>query len=540
MAATDSSLVFQWMFGGVVVVIYAMDRFKSPSPMRATTTFWRYWSAWFGYLVAMLALFVFLGGGFTAISPTLLEPFLGSIESASKEAANLPAPLLSALILTSLLPHFPVLGKIDTAVKEWFQRVGNMPFEVRELSARLAEARYAPDPQSLQLLQPYLEELHVDATWLFAPASTTKHRWASCAALFAQVRRWERTRGYSRFVHEHKAALADIRSRMTALADVLDELTLNELDRDSDSRIVAHVRKGTKKDIASIRQALLDFVSAGVLDSSWNQHQRLVDLTKMGFAGLTAARGPLSSHDIVLVVGIVFLALLFIPLMMRRFFDPEQLGINIRVLIMVPIIYAIAIVSAIYPKSVFPFACRHAGGHRPFAAYALSGAAAAVAAFLVSLLFRFAFDSEGNVFQAFATPRAFAKAWSTTVDRWPWLLMTFFTTVAIAWAADDRPTAALRSARSLRLAETGSLAVTFCAFQWAVLELLATHTTMMKLPPSAAPRMLITAFVIGGFIGWFVPHLHRLQGRDSAKVGGLVSTGGGHDPAPMPTADGST
>ena len=75
---------------------------------------------------------------------------------------------------------------------------------------------------------------------------------------------------------------------------------------------------------------------------------------------------------------------------------------NMRVLVMVPIIYAIAIVSAIYPKSLFPFASRQLGGHRPVAAYALSGLVAAVAAFVVSLLFRFAFDAEGNVFQALA------------------------------------------------------------------------------------------------------------------------------------------
>ena len=246
LASADSALAVQWIFGGAVVVVYAMDRFKHPCPMRATTTFWRYWSAWFGYLVAMLALFVFLGGGFTAVDSNILEPFLG-IDSTSKDIPRLPAPLLSALILTSLLPHFPVLGKIDTAVKEWFQRVGNMPFEVRELSARLGEANYTPDPATVPLLMPAFDELHVDPAWLLAPSNTIMHRWGCCAALYGQIRRWEGARGYSRYVAENKVALADIRSRMTALAEILDKLTLTELDQDSDSRLVMHMRKNIEE-----------------------------------------------------------------------------------------------------------------------------------------------------------------------------------------------------------------------------------------------------------------------------------------------------
>lgn len=532
--AAESTLAFQWLFGGAVVIVYAMDRFKNPSPMRATTTFWRYWSAWLGYVTAMLALFVFLGGGFTTINLSQLAPFLGDIGSATEDGAELPGPLLSALILTSLLPHFPLLGKVDAAVKEWFQRVGNMPFEVREMSARLAEANYAPDPKNLPMLLPIFEELRVDPAWLQAPPGTPKHSWASCAALYAQIRRWEGERGYSRFVHEHKTALAEIRSRMNALSEVLEELTLNDLDRNSDSRIVIHMRKTIKKDIATVRQALFDFLSAGVLNSGWNHHQRHADLSKLGFGGLTAARGPISAHDIVLVIGLVFLALLFIPLMMRRFFDPSMLGLSLRLLIMVPIIYAVAIVSAIYPKSVFPFSTRLDGASRPYAAYALSGAASAAIAFVVSLLFRYAFGSDGTVFQALATPGAFEKAWHVSVERWPWPLMTFFMTVAIAWAADNRPRDSAKAATALRWIEAGSLGAVFCALQWVTIQLLTLHTTM-KLPASAGARMMITALVIGGFVGWFVPHLHRSQGRDSTRRdAGVVPSGSSVGPPCVP------
>jgi hypothetical protein len=83
---------------------------------------------------------------------------------------------------------------------------------------------------------------------------------------------------------------------------------------------------------------------------------------------------------------------------------------------MVPIIYAISIVLAIYPNSVLPFWRREAEKRRPAAAYALSGVAAAIAAFVVSLLFRFTFDSDGSVIAVFR-PRARSSGHGTSLDR---------------------------------------------------------------------------------------------------------------------------
>jgi hypothetical protein len=221
----------------------------------------------------------------------------------------------------------------------------------------------------------------------------------------------------------------------------------------------------------------------------------------------------------VLVAGLIFLALLFVPLMVRRSFDPLPLAPNVRVLVMVPIIYAISIVLAIYPKSVLPFWRREPDKLRPVAAYALSGAAAAIAAFAVSLLFRFAFDSKGSVIAALSTEGAFSSAWNTSIARWPWLLMTFFTTVAIAWAADDRPES--NSAKSMRLIELGSLAAVFGALQWTVLQLLiatAVSAEYQSQLQSATAQMVLTATLIGASIGWFVPHLYRTRGYRARQL----------------------
>jgi len=96
----DGALMVQWFFGGLVVVFYAVHRFneprQDPRPARSTTTFWRYWSACGGYVLAMLGLFIVLGGGLGSIDPRILMPLIDP-SPVPADARSLPGPLLSAL-----------------------------------------------------------------------------------------------------------------------------------------------------------------------------------------------------------------------------------------------------------------------------------------------------------------------------------------------------------------------------------------------------------------------------------------------------------
>jgi hypothetical protein len=66
-------------------------------------------------------LYLFLGGGISTASPALINLLKNGSEELTKDsnhAAN--GPLLAALILTTLLPNFPVLSKIDTWLRSTF------------------------------------------------------------------------------------------------------------------------------------------------------------------------------------------------------------------------------------------------------------------------------------------------------------------------------------------------------------------------------------------------------------------------------------
>ena len=374
-----------------------------------------------------------------------------------------------------------------------------------------------------------LRSLDVDEAWLPQPPDTIKHRWARSVALYGHLRRWEASHAFGRYVDQHRTALPEIRERIDKLGEFLDAKTLDEVDGDRDSRLVAHSRKIFDSELSALQDALCNFVSGGVLEGAWNHSRRRDALAQLGFAGLPSARGPLTSHDVVLVAGLVFLAMLFVPLMLRRFIDPLPMTQNLRILVTVPIVYAIAIVAAIYPKSVWPFAARQPGGERPFAAYAVSGVIAAAASFAVSLVFRFVFDKSGNIFQSLSTPGAFEEAWTTTLVRWPWLLMTFFVTVAVAWTADNMEPADPAGRLRLRAIEAGSLAIALGLAQWSVLQLLAgaSPEAAARLA-EAAPRIVGTAIAVGACIGWLVPTMHRTRNRarpEPAPVPALAMPG---------------
>ena len=104
-------------------------------------------------------------------------------------------------------------------------------------------------------------------------------------------------------------------------------------------------------------------------------------------------------------------------------------------------------------------------------------------------------------------------------NRWPWLLMSFFATVTIAWQADNLAESG-SAARRLRWIEAFLSAAVFGTAQWVVLQLLA-----QSLPQPAAtamvvatPQLLLTTSVVGFCIGLLVPSLYRARGPAAAST----------------------
>jgi hypothetical protein len=504
-------LLTQWLFGSLVVLLYALDRFETPLPARATTTFTRYWVARTGYVLSMFLLYLLLAGAFTDVAP-ILRLLTGVLDQKiGDDLQGLPGPLFAALLLTSLLPHIPHLKRIDEAVKHWFQRLGNIPLEVRALSGQLRHTRVSITPEMMARLRPILDDLGIDEEKIYMREDTFVHRWAKIAALYASIRQWEDAPVYMRYVVERKSAFDEIEKRVQAMRE-LDETALISLG--NDDAALRPWRARMSEELTVLHQQICDYIAGGLLQTGWSPRQRNSLLAEMGFEVTTKPVQSLTAHDVVLVGGIIFLMMLFLSLVLNQNIRGTDLAanINMRVMFMVPIIYCVAIVAAIYPKTFWPIADIRLVGRRPMLGYVASGLLAAAVTFLIQLLFRYAQGGVGTMIE----PGSFTKAIATNLDRWPWLLMNFLMTIAIAWIADNHALSKRKETGSLRLLETLSMAGVCGLLQWMTLQLLLMYSKNPARWDGRVNQMILTTALVGAVIGFLVPHFYRVRG--SAEI----------------------
>lgn len=505
--------IIQWLFGSIVVLIYALDRFETPVRARGTTTFMRYCIALTGYIISLLMLYLLLGGAFTDADAIMKMIMYGTGDQVQKmNAEKLPGPLFAALLLTSLLPHVPYLQQLDEMVKRWFQRLGNIPWEVRTLSGQLQSTRINPTLELMDKLREPLEHgLGIQEEWLKTREKTLAHKWARVGVLYAAVNQPNCRADFARYMGEHKNEFKEIDTRIQAVLALVKTDCIT-LDKSACKLTPCHNQLFA--DLAFLHEALCDFIAGALMQKGRSRKQRDIHLREFGFETSEKPSQMLTAHDIFLVGVVIFLMMLFTTLIINQNFSSINLAadFSVRVLFMVPIIYCVAIAAAIYPKAFWPFADIHQVGSRPIMGYVLSGLLAVVATFLIQLLFRYV---QGGVTEMLS-PGAFMKALHTNVDRWPWLLMNFLMTIVIAWAADNHALSREKEPRWLRLSETLGLAAICGVLQWVTLQLLLMVSSNPGRLYGKAGQMILTSTLVGGIIGFFVPHYYRMRGQIDA------------------------
>jgi hypothetical protein len=494
----------QWGISSLIVIIYALKRFETPSPARGTTTFVRYSLAKCCYVLSMLLLFILLGGGLTDSAPLLALVAKGVAKDAS-----LPGPLYAALLLTALLPNVPILSRVDEWIKQEFQRIGNIPFEVRQLSARLQQTPLELNPNLYPGFHDDLRDAGVDEAWFSLPNDRLEARWSRIVALRLSPNSWRELRGYSAYLADREEQLKDIDERYKALGASLDETGALK-GAAATTSIAATLARQLRRQITDLNKSLCDFIAGGVLQCEWSRGDREAKLRAIGFPRIDELRNPLGVNEVLLVGSIVFVVMNAIVLAFRSY-APDGLAQALYVAAMVAIIYAVAIVIAIYPKTMWRAADIQHTRSRPFGAYVLSGVVAAVVAFFIAVAFKYVFVTPDK----FIAPDHFRTVLTDTAMKWPWTLMTLGATVSITWAADDHATDPGQEPGWLRWAEAFALAAIFCALQWYVCELLVGQG--FKEYHDGQLQFLLTSTIIGGCIGFLVPHLYR-KGNAEARA----------------------
>ena len=119
------------LVAGVLTAFYAGNRFATPKTVRSETTRFQYYSSYVTYVVSCIGLLMFLSW-ILAHRPALLGILY------SPELKSLDAPLVAALVLTTLLPSVPVVRDFDSAMLRFFHRMGAIPLGAVRWAQRMS------------------------------------------------------------------------------------------------------------------------------------------------------------------------------------------------------------------------------------------------------------------------------------------------------------------------------------------------------------------------------------------------------------------
>lgn len=494
--------LWQWLIAGTVVSIYAIRRFNTPTSNKSSTTVARYYSALSAYLMSLGFLFVLFGGGLSVPPGELITFVMYGAQSLPEDVQQLPGPLLSALLLTVVLPNVPILSKIDDWLRKSFQDMGNIPQEARRLSANMRRSSFVvPDGESLR--QRVKERLAGFASKdiVLEPNNSPQFQWVKITALFVQVKSWPDTRKYDRFVESLSEDYSSIERDFERLGN--KALNCCKLMRGVKTRDDKSAAKAVDECVSNFREqadllykALCDFIARGILRCELTKQDRQEKLREMGFTDLPQTRAPLNANQVVTMGGAVSLAILMgmislssqIPQMSRALFIAAMVGV----------MYGTAIVAAIYPKTIWTFASREKTGQRPIVAYVLSGVIAVGAAFLVSQTFKYVRFGD------------FLLALNDTKWSYPWLLNSFALAMVTAFLADDFVTSKAKTPTWLRGTEALAAAAIMMGTGWLIRTML---TQIPNMPEDRIPELdvvLAVSGLVGSIIGFWVPHWYRV------------------------------
>ena len=395
----------------------------------------RYYLAFFFYFLSLAFLFALLGGGISASHSIVKWLMLGG-DQPLKTIEWLPGPLLSALLLTTLLPNFPVLKKIDEWLRKSFEKLGNIPQEVKSLCKGMYESEFIIPQELHDTIEQNLPGFS-ERDIRFVPDETLQYKWTKISSLYVQIIHWENLREeaneeakkYREFVESQKKIYKMVTSRYEKVrSQAMNFFRCQSLGESIPYAVIEKCVINFREQVNELFNQLCVFIANGVLHCESTKIERKNKLRKMGFVDIIEKREPLNVNQAMTISVIVFLIMSAGMLIIGSLLGTKELFIH-RVLVIsiqVSIIYGFSVVASVYPKTVWKFANKEQVKYWPVVAYLLSGCIAVILAFIVGLTFRFIFIEHGDFLKAL-----FDVRW-----KYPWFIMSFVVASVTAWLCD--------------------------------------------------------------------------------------------------------
>lgn len=497
------------LLGALLVLVYAWGRFHTPKSNRVSTTALHFHVAAGGYYVCALGLYALLAAILTQSREQLDALAAQGTAWAPSDLEHISGPLLAALLLTVLLPHTPLLRRVDGWLLRFFQEAANIPYEVRALSAQMRQSRFEiPEARRQSLAQQVASGFTggvVDPDALdFYDTSTPRGTWTKVVALMDEVQRWKADRHYTGYVHAFADSLAPLEDgfqRVNAkAARCLPLLDGAPADGSREAAAARECATMLREQCDELLRELCHFIAQGVLRCELTEAGRQQRLKAVGFLDSGVSSGRLSMHRVVAVMGMVVVAFgLGVGVVGSE--TAGEVKHYLRVAVMVSAIYGGAVVCAIAPKCRSRLANVLHAGERPFAAYLLSGIMTLLAAAVLSLLFKGAM-------------LGFGTAWDGLPRSAPWFILSFAVAVATAFMADDGLTRWQADPPWLRGVEALVLGGLMAGLFLGVVRPLLTAAVDGRVPDVS---WVVVPATIGLMIGATVPHWYRQTVRSETR-----------------------
>ncbi len=501
-------VIWEWIIGGFLVFFYAYGRFNNPESDRLSTTVMRYYFAAFSYFLVLGFIFLLLGGGITN-SPIIYYKLFTHGVSTPDNIENLPGPLLSALLLTTLLPNFPILNKIDKWLMKVFKDMGNIPLAARRFSAKIRDYQFEVPSQIRNGVTQKLTDFS-DNDIRYERDSSLQYKWTKITSLYLQIKKWKDTEKYEcvfRSKSMENAFNKIEREYETTKKGALScfEITDRFQNDETVSKTIAYCKRNFEEQAVGILNEIYDFIARGILRCEITQKDRRCQLEKMGFSVKPDGMEPLTADQVVTLGVVIFLifisGVLFINFLTGK---EERIGRVIFIAFMVSTIYGLSIVAGIYPKTAWRFADIKQTGSRPMISYLLSGVIAVCFAFLVSLTFKYVYFS------------SFVRALGDMKWSYPWFLMSAVLAVNIAFISDNYAKENVSEPPWLRWVEGVLSGIIMAGTAWVVRTMLFQIKNMPEYKIEQIPPEVFLfpiSISIGFFIGVTVPHWYRSAPR---------------------------
>jgi hypothetical protein len=509
----------QLFLGFLVLALLKWKRFGTPSWVRSYTTAGKYYWGLAAYLGSAGFLYLLLVAVAWRVIPRDWSVELGLV----------PALILLAFLL---LLRFRPLYSLEARYRKRLYDLIGYPGEAYRLTELLFRSKHAAPGPIEKEVRSLLQSRGYDPDQAWLPVAVPlRELWLKAATLFQQVREWEDSKRYRRFVSDAGVDFNILRQHFDQLSfkvsrvfktvesfGVFLSATLGALptpppagaaDPPGRTELPGYM-KGAKttiddlmfelrEDVAFFLRNVCLFMARGVLNNTLTSRACRQRLGELGFEVPMPCPAPMNA---LLKAAAVFLVVLAIPISMGDLGTKEHIPFRT---LMVATIQVIALAAAIIPKSRFGFANEDIYGRPPWKFIIGAGGLALGLAVLVGLGFRMV---------AFGTWDA---AWNDFFRSLPWLLMAFSTATVSAFLIQDSRWSSTPSLRAKRMKDALVMALSMILSTALVLALF--HVILPWLPPGdMAPPLehkylvLATGGGIGFLIGYLVPFGFRNQG----------------------------